>query len=145
MRGSPLLRFLFLTLALAVAAAGLYRLTAARAASSAAEETISKPAITPDSTAVPFYLTLSEPAGFVEIDTGSVIRPEVAGNPISGSLVLDPADPHLSLLVRWKQPATAGGHRFAKLTLERPGQATFTHVFDSRGDISDFLELPLPE
>lgn len=57
---------------------------------------------------------------------------------------MDPRNPHISLVVRWKTAATPGEHRFAKLTLEAPGQETFTHVFDADGDIDDFLELPLP-
>ena len=50
----------------------------------------------------------------------------------------------IALVIRWRNPPTAGEHRFAKLTLEIPRQPTFTHVFDADGDIDDFLELPLP-
>lgn len=92
---------------------------------------------------VPFRLILSAPAAAVEIDTGKVIRP-AAETPITGTLELEAANPHVALVVRWKNPAAAGEHRFAKLILEAPGQETVTHVFDADGDIDDFLELPFP-
>lgn len=93
---------------------------------------------------VPFRLTLSAPAELVEIDTGEVIRPMVGGSPVAGTLRLERRNPRVALLVRWKFPAAPGEHRFAKLTLELPGQPTLTHVFDADGDIDDLLELPLP-
>jgi len=88
---------------------------------------------------------LSAPAAEVKIDTGGEV-PAISPDqtPILGKLELDPRNPHLSLVVRWKNAPTAGEHRFAKLTLEAPGQDTFTHVFDAAADIDDFLELPLP-
>jgi len=93
---------------------------------------------------VPFRLLLSDPAAVVQIDTGELIRPPTDAATLSGTLELDPKNPHVALVVRWKNPASAGEHRFAKLTLEAPGQDTFTHVFDADGDIDDFLELPFP-
>ena len=80
----------------------------------------------------------------MEIDTGHLIRPLPEQATISGMLELDPNNPRLGLVVRWKNPSAPGEHRFAKLTLEAPGQETFTHVFDAVGDIDDFLELPFP-
>ncbi len=142
-RGSPLIRFIILAIALAATAAGLLRVTAART-------TVAQP--TPPHTdsrqlranSVPFRLLLSAPASMVEIDSGKPIQPPLDGPSLSGTLELDPANPHVGLIVRWKTPASAGEHRFAKLTLEPPGQDTFTHVFDAAGDIDDFLELPFP-
>ena len=94
---------------------------------------------------VPFRLILSAPAEGVTLDTGNASPPlQLDKSPISGKLELDSQNPHLSLVVRWKNPPTPGEHRFAKLTLEAPGQETFTHVFDAAGDIDDFLELPFP-
>jgi hypothetical protein len=121
---------------------GLLRVTAAR---SHGEPAI-QPAVIEKSSlaAVPFRLVLSAPATSVEINTGRMIRPPADQSPISGTLEIDPGNPHLGLVVRWKNPATPGEHRFAKLTLEAPGQETFTHVFDANGDIDDFLELPFP-
>ena len=78
----------------------------------------------------------------MEIDTGHLLRPLPVQSTISGMLELDPNNPRLGLVVRWKNPSAPGEHRFAKLTLEAPGQETFTHVFDAVGDIDDFLELP---
>ena len=141
-RGSPLLRFILLVFALAATGVGLLRVTAARGPNDptiqpAAAE---KPALS----AVPFRLILSAPAASVEIDTGHVIRPPADPSPISGTLELDPQNPRVGLVVRWKNAAAPGEHRFAKLTLEAPGQETFTHVFDADGDIDEFLELPFP-
>ena len=142
MRGSPLLRFILLVIALAVTGLGLLRVTAARdpgnppvPAEAAASQALP---------AVAFRLVLSAPAEAVEINTGRVVRPPLDTPLLSGSLELNPKNPHVALVVRWKTPAAAGEHRFAKLTLEIPGQDTFTHVFDADGDIDDFLELPFP-
>ncbi len=120
------------------------RVTAARdTRSPAGPELVDiKPTVEP--TVIPFRLLLSAPAAEIEIDTGKSIRPPVDGSPISGMVQLDPTNPHVGLIVRWKSPASAGERRFAKLTLEAPGQETFTHVFDAAGDIDDFIELPLP-
>lgn len=143
-RGSPLVRFILLTLALAATGLGLVRVTTARDGDkpTAADGATNKPAAS--ETSVPYRLLLSAPAAEIEIDTGKTIRPTVLGPLISGTLEMDPKNPHVGLVVRWKNPATTGEQRFAKLTLEAPGQATFTHVFDAAGDIDDFLELPSP-
>ncbi len=142
-RGSPLLRFILITLALVATGAGLMRVTSGKAAADAPVAPPAPPSVAP--AAVPFRLLLSAPAAEVKIDTGgaiAAISPEQT--PILGKLELDPQNPHLSLVIRWKNVPTAGEHRFAKLTLEAPGRDTFTHVFDAGGDIDDFLELPLP-
>lgn len=141
MRGSPVLRFLLLAIALMATAVGLQRVTSARVESKP-EVALEKPAAA--SMPVPFHLVLSAPAAAVELDAGKRILPAVEALPISGTLEMDAANPQVALVVRWKNPAVAGEHRFAKLTLEPPGQATITHVFDADGDIDDFLELPLP-
>lgn len=92
---------------------------------------------------VPFRLLLSAQASEVRVDTGLEERVFSPGeNPISGKLELDPLNPRLSVLVRWKNALAADEHRFAKLTVEAPGQETFTHGFDAAGDIDDFIELP---
>ena len=142
MRGSPIIRFILLVFALAATAVGLLRVTAARGSG----DLTPKPAVVEQAAlaAVPFRLVLSAPAAAVEIDTGRVIRPLTEQSTVSGMLELDPNNPRLGLVVRWKNPSAAGEHRFAKLTLEAPGQETFTHVFDAVGDIDDFLELPFP-
>jgi hypothetical protein len=143
-RGSPLIRFIILAFALAATAVGLMRVTAARSSGdeTAAQPKITKPAL--PGKAVPFRLLLSAPAAVVEIDTGRTLRPALDGPSLVGTLALDPGNPRVGLIVRWKTPASAGEHRFAKLTLEMPGQDTITHVFDAEGDIDDFLELPFP-
>jgi hypothetical protein len=142
MRGSPLVRFILLALALAATGLGLTRVTAVRDGHQpTGPEAVVPPPVATGMT-VPFRLLLSAPASEIVIDTGKSIRPPVDG-PLSGSLELDPKNPHIALTIRWKNAATAGERRFAKLTLEAPGKETFTHVFDADGDIDDFLELPL--
>ncbi len=94
---------------------------------------------------VPFRLLLSAPAAMVTLDPGGAGPPiQLDKSPFNGELRMDPQNPHLSLVVRWKNSLTVDEHRFAKLTLEVPGQETFVHVFDAAGDIDEFLELPLP-
>ncbi len=144
MRGSPLLRFILLTFALAATGFGLMRVTGARDhREPGGPEMVEKKPATKE-TVIPFRLLLSAPAAEIEIDTGKSIRPPVDGSPVSGVVEIDPTNPHVGLVVRWKFPAATGERRFAKFTLEAPGQETFTHVFDADGDIDDFIELPLP-
>ncbi|RYD17430.1 MAG: hypothetical protein EOP88_26620 [Verrucomicrobiaceae bacterium] len=144
MRGSPLLRFILLAFALAATAAGLARVTSSRQSGGTVSHVSpkEKPATKTDN--VPFRLLLSDPASEVIIDAAAPLRLTASDSAISGGIVLDSRNPSLGLIVRWKSPTTPGEHRFAKLTLEAPGQPTFTHVFDADGDIDDFLELPFP-
>lgn len=142
MRGSPLVRFILLALALAATGAGLSHVTSSRGQRAPEERPPESTAL--PRTAVPFRLALSATASSVEIDTGRAIHLPTAALPISGTLELDPQNPRVALIVRWTSPPAGGERRFAKLTLEAPGQETFTHVFDAEGDIDDFLELPFP-
>jgi hypothetical protein len=142
MRGSPLLRSIFMALALAATGLGLARVTAPRNDSLTTGSP--PPTALPGGGDIPFRLLLSAPAAQVEIDTGKVIRLPVDGLSISGVLELDSKNPRLGLVIRWKQATARGEHRFAKITLEAPGQETLTHVFDAEGDIDDFVELPFP-
>jgi hypothetical protein len=142
-RGSPLIRFFLLALALAATAVGIARVTSSRESASPALSPVT--VVKPDKAknAVPYRLLLSAPATEVVLAATNEIRTPVTDGSLSGVLEIDPANPNLSLIVRWKTPASAGEHRFAKLTLEAAGKDTFTHVFDADGDIDDFLELPL--
>lgn len=144
MRGSPLTRFIVLALALAATGLGLMRVTAVRGGALPANPGPALGKTPATTTSVPFRLLPSSAPAAVEIDTGTVLRPAIKGSPITGSVEMDLLNPRIALVVRWKNPPAAGEHRFAKLTLEVPGQETFTHVFDSDGDIDDFVELPLP-
>jgi hypothetical protein len=142
-RGSPLIRFVFLALALVATGAGLARITGHRAPAAVPLILNNPPPRT--SLEVPFQLLLSDPAAEVKIVAeGPVMAFTGDVSPLAGKLMLDPENPQLSLVVHWKNASKDGEHRFAKLTLEAPGQATFTHVFDANGDIDDFIELPLP-
>jgi hypothetical protein len=96
--------------------------------------------VLPATAATPYRLTLSAPAATILLDTG---LPATAST-LSGNLTLDPANPYVALTIRWASPTPEGEHRFAKITLEPPGQPTLTQVFDATGDIEDLLEIPLP-
>ena len=125
---------------LALTGLGLVRLTSVKYSSNLPELSAAKNQPKSATQAVTFRLLLSAPATEVEVNT---VR--LATDPlISGVLEIDPRDPRVALVVRWKNPTSAGEHRFAKLTLEAPGQETLTHVFDAAGDIDDFIELPYP-
>jgi hypothetical protein len=142
-RGSPLTRFILLTFALAATAWGLLRVTAVRGSSDFARPSAVESAVPVGKNPVPFRLLLSAPAASVEMEAGKPIQPSPGQSTISGVIELDPKNPHVALIIKWQQAAMPGEHRFAKLTLESPGQPTFTHVFDGSGDIDDFLELPI--
>ncbi len=141
MRGSPFLRFILLAIALAATAVGLQRVTSTRVKT---PPPLHEEIRTTSSLTVPYRLMLSAPASSIEIETGRTSHPEPTDMPISGTLEIDPENPHLALVVHWKNPVSSGEHRFAKLTLEPPGLETYIHVFDADGDIDDFIELPFP-
>lgn len=141
-RGSPLVRFFILSIALAATGLGLMRVTSTGKEPQTIPQPIEDKRVT--SQAIPFRLLLSAPATLVEIDTGEILRPSPDTSFLSGRLEIDPKNPHVGLIVKWKNPVAPGEHRFAKLTLEAPGKDTFTHTFDAAGDLDDFVELPLP-
>lgn len=143
-RGSPLLRFILLAIALMATAAGLARVTASRSITGSPVPGKVAAKFSSGTDSVPFRLLLSAPATEVTLNTGNEVRPSLDGPGISGVLEIDPANPQVAIVIRWKKPAEQGEHRFAKLTLEAPGKDTFHHVFESDGDIDDLLELPLP-
>lgn len=138
MRGSPFVRFILLCLALSLTGFGLVRLTSVKSSADRQEALVA--VNQPTTRSIPFRLLLSAPAAEAEINT---VRLATAST-MSGVLELDPSNPQVALVVRWKNPTSVGEHRFAKLTLEAPGQETLTHVFDAAGDIDDFIELPFP-
>lgn len=61
---------------------------------------------------------------------------------LEGRLEIDRGEPVVFVEILWEDEAGEGEHRFAKLVVEGDGEKTFTHVFDARGDIDDFVELP---
>jgi hypothetical protein len=125
---------------LALTGLGLVRLTSVKNSGNPLEQSAAKNQPKSATQAVPFRLLLSAPATEVEVNAVRL----AADPPISGILETDPRNPRVALVVRWKNPTSTGEHRFAKLTLEAPGQETLTHIFDAAGDIDDFIELPLP-
>lgn len=135
MRGSPIFRFTLLVFALAAAGFGLMRVTSAGDRAAAPTGTPVRQPLPP----VSYRLVLSTEAVEISVDTGK----STTSTP-TGTLELDPANPHVALAIRWKSAPPAGESRFAKLTVEAPGRETFVHVFDAPGDIDDLVELPFP-
>jgi hypothetical protein len=144
-RGSPLVRFILLAMALMVTGRGLMWVTDKRTVGGLPASAVAVEALPNTNHQVPFHLLLSSPARQVEINTGKSIQkltPEMA---LSGTVEIDPHNPHLSLSIQWQTPSSPGEHRFAKITLEPRGEKTLTHVFDADGDIDDILEFPVSE
>jgi len=143
-RGSPLVRSILLTIALVIAGIGLVRLTAERTQDT--QLPLPPVQVSAETVAGRFHLLLSAPAADVVVATGrdEWIAAATDDAAAGGVLEFDRRNPQISLIVRWAGPAQAGEHRFAKLTLELPGKPTLVHVFDARGDLDEFLELPLP-
>ena len=88
------------------------------------------------------FLTLSGKARSVEFSTnGSKVQ---LGQSNSETRVTDlkiaKDNPLLEIQVDWLEEVES--RRFAKVVVEAPGHATFTHVFDASGNIDDFVELP---
>ncbi len=134
-----------MVIGLIAAGCGLVVLTSARTPPGHTTITDSPRITLPEPGLSPFRLLLSNRAAEVVLDSGngSPVRFEDTQSSLSGHLALDPANPHVSVIVRWADSPAEGEHRFARLTIEPPGQPTFTHVFDSAGDIDDFQELPV--
>ena len=90
-------------------------------------------------------ITLSEIAGYIALKSGEqpVELKHDGTGVFTGELEIDPANPILFLHVACASPKIGvEGSNFAKLVIEADGEETFTHVFDSKGDIDDFVELP---
>lgn len=142
-RGSPIIRTLFVALFLALTAFGLARMTRERIAEPVNGKTPEPTAVTATKP-VPFQLQLSAPAVSVAIHDaqGNSLYEQTFAAPqseCSGQLSTMPSA--LVLTVKW-QEAAAQPRYFAKLRLEPSGSATLTQVFDSPSHIDDIWELP---
>ncbi|QTN33993.1 hypothetical protein HZ994_17270 [Akkermansiaceae bacterium] len=79
----------------------------------------------------------------LEIGGGAVELTRQEQWDFSGTALIDPSDPIVSLKALPNDPKRTGVPRmFAKLVVETEGKKTFTHVFDATGVIDDFVELP---
>lgn len=139
-QGSPLFRTVLLVLVLIGTGCWIARLTRPREIPTA---TVNVPASAPESgpVRIPYRLSLSAPAA--EVRVGTLDGAETSAG-TTGEIATSSADPVLTVLVRWRDPATDGSRRFAKLVLEIPGRETLEQVFDAEGDIDDVWELPAP-
>lgn len=149
MRGSPLVRSLFILFALIGTGFGFYKLTATNAAV-AADVAGTDRGQNPSEESVELIearveLVFSSLPVFFELKAGEkpVTLENDGGGIFSGKTVIDPKMPVMFLKVSSAPPESGGQVRnFAKLVVEAEGRKTFTHVFDSSGDIDDFVELP---
>jgi hypothetical protein len=144
MRGSPLLRTVFLVIALIMVGWVFIRVTAPREHPPA--QTVRPHDATPATRwTADFLLRLSADAESITVATRSGIPVELtsAGASHAGTVDLDSADPWVDVQIIWKpSPDTGPAHRFAKITIEIPGRPTFKHVIDGRGDLDERIELP---
>ena len=141
-RGSPLFRTL-LILVVVVASGFLFvRLTAAPKVEVVNVPVEDAVVAAGEGMLAKVYLTLSGKADKVAVEGagGAVDLWETASGTFSGEVEIAGDSPVLSVMVNWLQQGA--DHRFAKLVVEAPGKGTFTRVFDSPGDIDDFVELP---
>jgi len=139
-RGSPLLRTFLILILLLGSGVVFFRLTA----NGESSETPG-PIAEEKSELVPakFFLTLSKSSSAVELTNGkqSISLSTEDHTHFSGDGAIDPRSPVLFLKISTAPPAS-GANLFAKLVVEADGKETLTHVFDSAGDIDDFVELP---
>lgn len=142
MRGSPLLRTFLLLLVLIGTGLWIVRVTRARDLTPPTSAPTEETGSATDARTIPYRLTLSAPAEFVEIGT---LDSAATSSALRGELEVSSDAPVLTLLVRWRDAAETNVHRFARLTLEIPGRDTIEHVFDAAGDIDDVWELPPPD
>ncbi|MGJ8641968.1 MAG: hypothetical protein ACSHX9_01055 [Luteolibacter sp.] len=149
MRGSPLLRTILVLGVLCISALGFVKLTGSGGK-------IVEPVVDSGTDSIgevagekmisaKVRLTLSCLAGMIDVSAGGESmsgRLDAEGN-FLGELEIDPENPVIFVKVACIPPK--GGEsisNFAKLVVEAEGQETFTHVFDAKGDIDDFVELP---
>ena len=137
-RGSPLIRTVFVLLALVVSGIGFGRLTNKDAKAPDQGRGASLEETEESKLTARYFLSLSSQASSVLL-CGESIQPS-ASEDFTGSVEIDKASPVVFLEVKWKEDG--GSRRFAKLVIEAAGEETFTHVFDAPGDIDDFVELP---
>lgn len=142
-RGSPLLRTI-LILALLVASGFLFvRLTAApetKVPEEAAERQPNQPI---DVIHARVHVTLSGVAKTVDLFANAGhhrFGESERGSYTADGFKIAEDNPVLEFKVNWADDSQA--RRFAKVVVEADGKETFTHVFDSSGDIDDFVELP---
>lgn len=146
MRGSPLIRTFLILAALVVSGIGFARLTHKETAATGKQG--AKVTVTSEEIPAKVFLTFSEAAGFVYLESGEKgIGTGLPGSvekktwrEFSSEITIDKKEPLIFLNVIWSQDS--GNRRFAKLVVEAEGEKTFTHIFDADGDINDFVELP---
>lgn len=143
MRGSPLLRTIFVILGLALAIIPLWKITHRSAAPAPTVTSPKNPAQKiPQPT--PFTLTLSHQASNILLTDAAGTELWKQSEPstttdFTGSL--DHLPESLLVTITWASPTSTGRH-FAKLQLDPVGQNSLTHIFDSSSDIDDIWELP---
>lgn len=144
-RGSPLLRTIFVILGLALAIIPLWKITHRPAVAIIPDKA---PKSSPQETQAPcpFTLTLSHQAASIKIAdaAGTVlwqINEPLTTTEFSATLADIPET--IFLTITWAHlPSTSSGRHFAKLRLDPQSRASLTHTFDSSTNIDDIWELP---
>jgi hypothetical protein len=143
-RGSPLLRTIFVILGLALAIIPLWKITHRPAAAIIPDET-PKSSTQETQEPCPFSLTLSHHAASIKIAdaAGTVLwqnNEPLSTTEFSATLANIPET--IFLTITWAPQTTTAGRHFAKLRLDPPNRSSLTHIFDSSSDIDDIWELP---
>ena len=145
-RGSPLIRTILVLGVLCISALGFVKLTGS-GTEPVEPEVISVAGQGADKKMIPakVRVTLSCLAGMIDVSAGGESmngKMDEEGNFV-GELEIDAENPVVFAKVACIAPnGGESGRNFAKLVVEAEGMETFTHVFDAKGDIDDFVELP---
>lgn len=139
-RGSPLLRTFLILILLLGSGTVFLRLTAK------GESAETPPPVAEKKTGLipaKFYLTISTSSSAVVLTNGEKPFDLATEDHMHffGSGAIDPSNPILFLKISSPSQKSRAA-LFAKLVVEAEGTETFTHVFDSPGEIDDFVELP---
>ena len=145
-RGSPLIRTILVFGVLCISALGFVKLTGS-GSKLVEPEMVSGAGEDRNKKMIParVRVTLSCLAGMIDVSAGGESmsgKMDEEGNFV-GELEIDPENPVVFAKVACIPPnGGESGRNFAKLVVEAEGRETFTHIFDAKGDIDDFVELP---
>lgn len=143
MRGSPLLRTLLILVVLVASGFLIVALTRNETVGVAERPLERRANQSYEIIEAKVYVTLSGGANRVMLSANAghlEFGESLKARRYSSEMKIAKENPVMDVKVVWREKSAAP--RFAKLVVEADGEKTFTHVFDSEGDIDDFVELP---
>jgi hypothetical protein len=144
-RGSPLIRTILILAVLVASGIGFARLTHRGSVEPAGQGIDPVVLGYPSGFPAKVYLVFSAAPGEVILRSpGKVVALSAeSSTSFSGQALISDSTPVLFLTATRTEPSEEEAPPFfAKLVVEAEGKKTFTHIFDSPGDIDDFVELP---